>query len=171
VDYILKLNNKMSSKNKITSLVEIDLTKAIVRYKIQGQVLPTLENDLIQAIVESVIVRIAKTETLLSEGTKITDPVIQDLWKTILSDIRIVNAAIASIEKVVSEKIENKTLQQAAQTFSVPVILSLAALSDNIKPDKKQLADIWKDLLVSSEFRSFLRSNVFNIFKLLIKRK
>jgi hypothetical protein len=143
----------MDSKQHLQKLINVNLDY------VGTEILPMIGNQYAQVSAQEVLERLKATVVAVTDDNSADKDQISLIWGSLSSDPEIVEAVRGALLEAVS-KIDEPQVQEALKLLMVPVLKTLTAVTDQVKPDGAQLKAIWKSFVESPEFLAFLLSNL-----------
>lgn len=134
---------------------------------VNAEVLPLIEKDYLRVSATEVVERLKETLVLLVNGNGSKDQLNQ-IWSTLASDPELLQAFKDALQEAIG-KIDEPQVQALLNLLVEPVVKTVSALTDGVKPDGEQLKAIWKDFIESPELVVFILSNVEWLVRKVIK--
>jgi hypothetical protein len=148
-----------------------DLLQKIVNTNLDfviTEILPLIEKDYARVAATEVVNRLKQTVVALTDDNPANKEQINLIWGSITADPQIVEALRAALLEAIS-KVEDTRIKAGLTVLIDPLTKTLAAVTDNVKPDNKQIEQIWKTFLESPEFLAFVISNIGWILSKILK--
>lgn len=117
---------------------------------VNGNLVPLIPNQYAQVGVKEIIERLNLTVVALANGSND----LTSIWNTLPNDPEILEALRGLLKELVSS-ITNEDLKQSLDSLIEPLVLTISALTDTVKPDDTQIKKIWNDFVQSPEFLGF----------------
>lgn len=152
----------MDSKIHLQKLVNVNLDY------VGTEILPLIENKFALVSAQELLERLKQTVVALTDDTAGDKEQIALIWGTLASDPEITEAVRGALLEAIS-KIDEPQVQDAIKLIMVPVLKTLVAVTDNVKPDGAQLKAVWKQFFESPEFLAFVIANLGWIISKVVK--
>ncbi len=125
---------------------------------IASTVVPGIQNPAVEELVKSVLAKLTETTHLLVDEDPNNAQQIKDLWATFTSDKSVV-AAFEAIYLDAVKRVENESLKEGLVVLAQPLVQTLVVATDSVKPDSKQIEDVWSKFIKTEGFLTFLVKN------------
>lgn len=156
----IKMDNKtLAQKLVLANLEVIDL-----------EVLPLIEKEFARIAAQEGLGRIKETVVALLDENPDNKAQVNFIWSSLATDPDIANAVRSALLEAVSS-VDEQIVKDALTLLVSPITLTLAAVSDDVKPNGEQIKNIWLEFLKSDEFRNFVLANLEVIVKTIIKKE
>lgn len=152
----------MDPKVHLQKLVNVNLNY------VGNEILPLIDNKYAQVSAQEVLERLKATVVALTDDTASDKEQVALIWGSLTSDPEIVEAVRGALLEAIS-KIDEPQFQDALKLVMVPLLKTLTAVTDNVKPDGAQLKAIWKGFVESPEFLAFIISNLGWVISKVVK--
>jgi hypothetical protein len=152
----------MDSKQHLQKLINVNLDY------VGTEILPLIGNQYAQVSAQEVLERLKATVVAVTDDNSADKDQIGLIWGNLSSDPEIVEAVRGALLEAVS-KIDDPQFQGVLRLLMVPILKTLTAVTDQVKPDGEQLKNIWKGFLESPEFLAFIISNLGWIVSKVVK--
>ena len=152
----------MDSKLHLQKLVNVNLDY------VGTEILPLIDNQYARVSAQEVLDRLKQTVVALTDDTAGDKEQVTLIWGSLTSDPEIVEAVRGALLESIS-KIDELQFQEALKLLMQPVLKTLVAVTDNVKPDGAQLKAIWKGFFESPEFLAFVVSNLGWVISKVVK--
>lgn len=152
----------MDSKQHLQKLINVNLDY------VGTEILPLIGNQYAQVSAQEVLERLKATVVAVTDENSADKDQIGLIWGSLSSDPEIVEAVRGALLEAVS-KIDEPQVQDAIKLIMTPVLKTLTAVTDQVKPDGAQLKAIWKAFFESPEFLAFVISNIGWIISKVVK--
>lgn len=152
----------MDSKQHLQKLINVNLDY------VGTEILPLIGNQYALVSAQEVLERLKATVVAVTDENSADKDQIGLIWGNLSSDPEIVEAVRGALLEAVS-KIDEPQVQDAIKLIMTPVLKTLTAVTDQVKPDGAQLKAIWKAFFESPEFLAFVISNIGWIISKVVK--
>lgn len=152
----------MDSKTHLQKLINVNLDF------VATEIFPMIDNQFARTSVEEVMERLKATVVALTDDVPKDKEQVSLIWGSLTSDPQIVEAVRGALLEAIS-KIDEPQFQEALKILMVPVLKTLVAVTDQVKPDSEQLKNIWKQFVESPEFIGFIISNLGWVINKVVK--
>lgn len=152
----------MDSKTHLQKLINVNLDY------VGTEILPLIENKYAQVSAQEVLERLKATIVAVTDDVNGDKEQVALIWGSLTSDPEIVEAVRGALLEAIS-KIDEPQFQDALKLLMVPILKTLTAITDNVKPDGTQLKGIWKAFFESPEFLAFVIANLGWIISKVVK--
>lgn len=152
----------MDSKIHLQKLVNVNLDFLVT------EILPLIDNDYARTASQEVVERLKETVVVLTDDVNTNKEQIGLIWGSFTSDPQIVEAVRGALLEAIS-KIDDPQFQGVLRVLMNPIIATLTAVTDQVKPDGAQLKAIWKSFVESPEFLAFILANLGWIVSKVVK--
>lgn len=132
------------------------------------EILPLIDNKYAQVSAQEVLERLKQTVIALTDDVNGDKDQVTLIWGNLTSDPEITEAVRGALLEAIS-KINDPQFQDAIKLLMVPVLKTLVAVTDTVKPDGEQLKLIWKQFIESPEFIAFIVSNLGWVISKVVK--
>lgn len=132
------------------------------------EILPLIDNKYAQVSAQEVLERLKQTVIALTDDINGDKDQVTLIWGNLTSDPEITEAVRGALLEAIS-KINDPQFQDAIKLLMVPVLKTLVAVTDTVKPDGEQLKLIWKQFIESPEFIAFVVSNLGWLISKIVK--
>lgn len=126
---------------------------------ISSTVVPNIGNPAVEELVKAVLAKLADTTYLLTDENPANKEQVKELWASFTSDKSVV-AAFEAIYLDAIKRVENESLKEGLVVLAQPLVQTLVVATDNVKPDSKQIEDVWSKFIKSEGFVTFLFKNL-----------
>ena len=117
---------------------------------IATEFIPLINNQYAQVGANEVLERIQLSVSAFVNGQ--TD--LTSIWNNLPSDPEVLSAVRSLLNDMIQD-VDQPQLRQALEVLVEPMLLSLLAVTDTVKPNDEQLKTIWNDFVQSPEFLGF----------------
>lgn len=152
----------MDSKQHLQKLVNVNLDY------VGTEILPLIDNKYAQVSAQEVLERLKQTVVALTDDVNGDKDQVSLIWGNLTSDPEITEAVRGALLEAIS-KINDPQFQEAIKLLMVPILKTLVAVTDTVKPDGEQLKMIWKGFIESPEFIAFIVSNLGWVISKVVK--
>ena len=125
---------------------------------VSSTVVPNIGNPAVEELVKSVLAKLTETTYLLVDEDPDNKEQVKQLWSTFTSDQSVV-LAVEAIYLDAIKRVEDESLKEGLTVLAQPLVQTLVVSTDSIKPDSKQIEQVWLTFLKSEGFLTFLVKN------------
>lgn len=133
------------------------------------QVLPLIEKDFARIAAQEGLDRIKETVLALLDENPNNKEQVNLIWSKLTSDPQIIESVRSGLLEAVT-LVDDVIVKEALTLLVSPLTQTLAAVSDDIKPNGEQIKNIWLTTLKSDEFRTFILAHLETLVKVVIKK-
>ncbi len=137
---------------------------------ISNDVLPLIEKDYARVAASEGLERIKQTVLVSLDENPDNKAQIDLIWNKLGADPELVESVRSALLDAIS-RVQDPTTQALLTLLLTPITQTLAAVSDDVKPDGNQIKEIWLNAAKSPEFYTFLIDNIDEVIKLIFKNE
>lgn len=134
------------------------------------EIIPLIEKEYARVAAQEVLGRLKQTVVALTDDVAGNKAQIDLIWGSFTSDPEVTGAVRSALIEVIS-KIDDPKLKEGLQLLVTPIVQTLTAVTDSVKPDGAQLKQIWVSFIESPEFIAFILSNLEWLLSKVIKNE
>ena len=135
---------------------------------LSNEILPLISNGYAVTASQEVVDRLKQTVVALTDDNADNKNQLDLIWGNLSSDPELIEAVRGALNDAIS-KIDEPVLANGLKLLLTPVLQTLTAVTDKVKPDGEQIKKIWGDFIESPEFIAFILSNLAWIIDRVIK--